>query len=405
MVGNVGGGGAAPAVLVGAPSIELDEYRAITPVRSTPVRARSDGLTSDGLTGASPIPRGRPEGDLPATASCTFVVPAYNEEANILRLLDDFASRFDQLPVESKVIVVDDGSDDSTRELVSEYTGPIRVELVALPRNQGPGAAFRAGFAAALANCSDDGYIVTLEADTTSDLDALPEMFARVDAGADLVLAHWRMIDDQLAAAGFSARAPDTSFDEGSDSTPRRSRPSTACTAPRSFVLRRRGTAIDLIQESGFACKAELLAKLTSMGARVDEVTVDLDWSRRNGESKMPVARTMLAYWRMMSDSAHNRSPHEPRLGRDRRRRNPRHDRGVPARQAGVRVSVFERADDLGGLVGTFDFDGTDVDRFYHVVLPSDHRVIGLAKELGLGDTFRFRPTRSASTATDGCSR
>lgn len=62
--------------------------------------------------------------------------------------------------------------------------------------------------------------------------------------------------------------------------------------------------------------------------------------------------------------------------------------------QAGVRVSVFERADDLGGLVGTFDFDGTPVDRFYHVVLPTDDRVIGLANELGLGDSFRFRPTK-----------
>ena len=27
--------------------------------------------------------------------------------------------------------------------------------------------------------------------------------------------------------------------------------------------------------------------------------------------------------------------------------------------QAGVQVSVFERAPDLGGLVGSFDFDGT----------------------------------------------
>ena len=62
--------------------------------------------------------------------------------------------------------------------------------------------------------------------------------------------------------------------------------------------------------------------------------------------------------------------------------------------QAGVRVSVFERAPDLGGLVGTFEFDGSDVDRFYHVVLPTDDRVIGLASELGLGDSFRFRPTK-----------
>jgi protoporphyrinogen oxidase len=62
--------------------------------------------------------------------------------------------------------------------------------------------------------------------------------------------------------------------------------------------------------------------------------------------------------------------------------------------QAGVSVSLFERAPDLGGLVGSFDFDGTRVDRFYHVILPTDDRVIGLAEELGLGDRFRFAPTQ-----------
>jgi protoporphyrinogen oxidase len=62
--------------------------------------------------------------------------------------------------------------------------------------------------------------------------------------------------------------------------------------------------------------------------------------------------------------------------------------------QAGVRVSVFERSPSLGGLVGSFDFDGTPVDRFYHVVLPTDDRVLGLASELGLRDGFRFRPTK-----------
>ena len=62
--------------------------------------------------------------------------------------------------------------------------------------------------------------------------------------------------------------------------------------------------------------------------------------------------------------------------------------------QAGVNVTVHERATDLGGLVGAFDLDDHRVDRFYHVVLPTDDRVIGLAGELGLGDRFRFRPTR-----------
>jgi protoporphyrinogen oxidase len=62
--------------------------------------------------------------------------------------------------------------------------------------------------------------------------------------------------------------------------------------------------------------------------------------------------------------------------------------------QEGVHVALFERAGDLGGLVGSFDFDGRAVDRFYHVILPDDHRVVGLAEELGLGDRFRFRPTK-----------
>jgi protoporphyrinogen oxidase len=63
--------------------------------------------------------------------------------------------------------------------------------------------------------------------------------------------------------------------------------------------------------------------------------------------------------------------------------------------QAGVHVALYERAPDLGGLVGSFDFGGHQVDRFYHVVLPTDDRVIGLAEELGLGeDTWRFRPTK-----------
>jgi protoporphyrinogen oxidase len=61
--------------------------------------------------------------------------------------------------------------------------------------------------------------------------------------------------------------------------------------------------------------------------------------------------------------------------------------------QAGVHVALYERAEELGGLVGSFDFDGRPVDRFYHVVLPADDRVLALAEELGLRDRFRFRGT------------
>jgi protoporphyrinogen oxidase len=61
--------------------------------------------------------------------------------------------------------------------------------------------------------------------------------------------------------------------------------------------------------------------------------------------------------------------------------------------RAGVPVSVYERSQTLGGLAAATDLDGIPVDRFYHVVLPTDHHVRDLAGELGLGERFRFRRT------------
>lgn len=60
--------------------------------------------------------------------------------------------------------------------------------------------------------------------------------------------------------------------------------------------------------------------------------------------------------------------------------------------QAGAEVTVIERGPSLGGLAGTMDFGGHEVDRFYHVITPADSRMIGMAEELGLGGELRFEP-------------
>jgi protoporphyrinogen oxidase len=58
--------------------------------------------------------------------------------------------------------------------------------------------------------------------------------------------------------------------------------------------------------------------------------------------------------------------------------------------EAGAAVTLIERGPTLGGLAGTFDFGGSQVDRFYHVVTPADQRMIGMCEELGIGDQVRF---------------
>jgi dolichol-phosphate mannosyltransferase len=237
---------------------------------------------------------------LPVTTPILYVVPAFDEERNLPRLLADLESRPALFPPGSRVIVVDDGSRDRTAEIAQSYAGPLPLELVRLPDNRGPGAAFRAGFSAALTGTPSQALIVTLEADTTSDLDALPLMLVQARAGADLVLASWVMVN-----VGWVRRL----LSDGAGLVVRRVLDVDAHTVSSFFRVYRASCLRDaqarfgdnLIRERGFACKAELLAKLAALGARIEEVPVGLDTSRRVGESKMPIARTVLGYWRMMA--------------------------------------------------------------------------------------------------------
>jgi protoporphyrinogen oxidase len=60
--------------------------------------------------------------------------------------------------------------------------------------------------------------------------------------------------------------------------------------------------------------------------------------------------------------------------------------------EAGARVTLFERGPTAGGLAGAMDLGGHRIDRFYHVIVPSDERMIALSEELGLGDDLSFSP-------------
>jgi dolichol-phosphate mannosyltransferase len=230
-----------------------------------------------------------------------FVVPAYNEEDNLPRLFADLECRpWLFANPGCRVIIVDDGSSDRTPELVESYSGGLPVELVRLDENQGPGAAFRAGFERALGGTEDEAFIVTLEADTTSDLDALRPMLAEASAGAELVLASWTMVNVSRKRRLLSA---------GAALVFRRALGIEAQTVSsffrvyRASVLRKSFAhyGSDLMRERGFACKAEILANMARLGARIAEVPVDLDSDRRIGKSKMPIFRTMVAYARMLA--------------------------------------------------------------------------------------------------------
>lgn len=55
---------------------------------------------------------------------------------------------------------------------------------------------------------------------------------------------------------------------------------------------------------------------------------------------------------------------------------------------------LFEADDRVGGMTATFDFDGLEIERYYHFHCTSDHAFLQMLDELGIADQMRWRETR-----------
>jgi dolichol-phosphate mannosyltransferase len=118
----------------------------------------------------------------------TFVVlPAYNEEAALPRLLSKLSPLFTEGPLTGRILVVDDGSHDHTAEIARNWGDP--VELVSHPRNMGLGAAIRTGLTHAAVLAAPEDAIVTMDADDTHIPGLIPRMIQALEEGYDLVIA------------------------------------------------------------------------------------------------------------------------------------------------------------------------------------------------------------------------
>ena len=115
---------------------------------------------------------------------------------------------------------------------------------------------------------------------------------------------------------------------------------------------------------------------------RPDPAAADLAAVRRGADA---LAWPRRRRWRCWS------AGDDPR--RRRRRRHPRHRRWPCASRRPVPTSRCSSAvPSLGGLAGGDGLRRHRVDRFYHVVVPSDERMLALADEVGLADQVRFSP-------------
>lgn len=111
--------------------------------------------------------------DVPIVPGETVIVLAtYNERNNIQRMLPELMA----LPIEPRVVVVDDNSPDGTAGVIEAIVAqfPGRIELVKRPGKMGYGSAFVAGFKRAME--LDARWIVSMDADFSHDPQSIPMM-------------------------------------------------------------------------------------------------------------------------------------------------------------------------------------------------------------------------------------
>jgi len=240
------------------------------------------------------------------------MLPAYNEEASLTPLLEQFCDL--RLPAgwNMRVTVVNDGSKDNTAEVVRRFVDNHRpgdghrcldLHLVDHAKNQGLGAAIRTGLTHyAASNYNDDDVVVCMDADNTHAPSYMLAMIEKLNAGADLVIASRyqkgsqeigvpanRLVYSRGARLLFALtlRLPGV-------------RDYTCGYRAIRLGLIRRALSVwgdRLIEGQGFACTDELLVKMARLrpAPKLAEIPFILRYDLKRGASKLPLMKTIMA--------------------------------------------------------------------------------------------------------------
>ncbi|MCA1648023.1 MAG: glycosyltransferase family 2 protein, partial [Chloroflexi bacterium] len=191
----------------------------------------------------------------------SIVIAAYNEAGTIR----DIVRKVRATPFTKEIIVVDDGSTDGTREILSEIAGD-DLRVIVHERNQGKGAALKTGFAAA-----NGDYVIVQDADLEYDPHDYGTLLEPLVAGkADVVygsrflgssrrvLFFWHMVANNMLTL-FSNMVTNLNLTDME----------TGYKAFRIEVVRRLS-----LKSKRFGVEPEITAKIARLGCRVYEVPI-----------------------------------------------------------------------------------------------------------------------------------
>jgi len=230
-----------------------------------------------------------------STQTLTLVIPAYNETARLPALLEVLSSTADAAIAEggmdlAEVLIVDDGSTDGTRTLLTEASAgnDLVRPVLDLTENAGKGAAFRTGVMQARGD-----YVLMADVDLSTPLEEFPKLSAALDRGFDLAIGS-RAIDGSVVERGPAHRKLlGKAFNGTVRALTRLDVHDTQC----GFKLIPTAAGRRLVAEQlcpGFAFDVELLMRADIEGLRIAEVPVKYLHDDRSSVQVLPASLRML---------------------------------------------------------------------------------------------------------------
>ncbi len=125
-----------------------------------------------------------------------IVIPAYNEEANIRRVVDEWYPIAVMAGEESRLVIVNDGSKDRTLDVLKEEQENRPQLIVKTKENAGHGAAVLSGYKFALSEGAD--YVFQTDSDGQTNPQEFEEFF-RCRRHYDMVIGSRRTRQDGIS--------------------------------------------------------------------------------------------------------------------------------------------------------------------------------------------------------------
>ena len=117
----------------------------------------------------------------------SIIIPVFNESESIGYLLDEVLYVMNSNKLLFEIVVVNDGSQDNTSNVLDELTNKIKeLSVITLRTNYGQTAAMAAGF-----DNSNGEILITLDGDLQNDPNDIPKLISHINEGYDLICG-WR---------------------------------------------------------------------------------------------------------------------------------------------------------------------------------------------------------------------